>query len=95
MNAQVWADGGTCRHLAQHRYFEDFWPAQRFSQADAPRLVRRDINVAGLAQGSDVLARDAARGKTEARGDISQAWRLAMVGNALTNEFENGAAFGG
>lgn len=55
MDAQVRADGGTRRHLAQHGYFEDFRPAQRLGQAYAPRLVWRDIDVTGLAQGGDVL----------------------------------------
>ena len=91
----VRADGGACRHLAQHRHFEDFRAAQPFGQAYAPRLVRRDVDVAGLAQGGDVLARHAARGKTEARGDIGQARRLAVVGDALTDELEDGAAFWG
>ncbi|MCY1185351.1 hypothetical protein D9M73_261210 [compost metagenome] len=95
MDVEVRADGGTCRHLAQHLHFEDFRAAQWFGQANTPRLVRRDIDVAGLAQGGDVLARDAARGKTEARGDIGQARWLAVVGNALTDELEDGAAFGG
>ncbi|MNP50649.1 hypothetical protein D3C76_1449250 [compost metagenome] len=73
VDIEVRADGGTRRHLAQHRHFEDFWPTQRFGQANAPRLVRRDIDITGLAQGGDVLARNAARSKTEARGDIGQA----------------------
>ncbi|MNR37245.1 hypothetical protein D3C85_1552460 [compost metagenome] len=42
-----------------------------------------------------MLARHAARGKTEARGDIGQARRLAVVGDALTDELEDGAAFWG
>ena len=95
MDIEVRADGGARRHLAQHRHFEDFWPTQRFGQANAPRLVRRDIYITGLAQGGDVLARNAARSKTEARGDIGQARWLPLIGNALADEFENRAAFGG
>ncbi|MNN61386.1 hypothetical protein D3C81_1766170 [compost metagenome] len=59
VNAQVGANRRACSYLAQHGHFENFRAAQGCGQADAPCLVGRDVDVAGLTQGGDVLARNA------------------------------------
>ncbi|MCY1459376.1 hypothetical protein D9M71_768440 [compost metagenome] len=95
MDIQVGADRCTGRHPAQYRHFEDFRPAQRFGQANPPRLVGGDVDVARLTQRGDVLARHAARGEAEAAGDVGEARWLAVVGDALADEGEDRTAFGG
>ncbi|MNT73583.1 hypothetical protein D3C72_2123090 [compost metagenome] len=94
MDINVRADGPPCGHLAQHRNFQDLGPTQSPGQANAPGLVAGDLDETGLGQGLDMLARHAARGKAEGCGDVGQARRLAMIGNPLTDESEDGAAFG-
>ncbi|MNC75169.1 hypothetical protein D3C75_1266550 [compost metagenome] len=63
-------------------------------QANTPRLVGRDLDKAGFGQGHDVLARHAARSKTEGLGDFGQGRGLAVIGDAVADEGEDGAAAG-
>ncbi|MNJ45411.1 hypothetical protein D3C77_405040 [compost metagenome] len=94
MDVDVGADGPPCGHLAQHRDLQNLGATRDTGQANAPGLVGRDLDEAGLSQGLDMLARHAARGKAEGGSDVGQARRLAMLGNPLTDESEDGAAFG-
>ncbi|MNP61535.1 hypothetical protein D3C76_1567320 [compost metagenome] len=94
MDIHVRADRPAGGDLAEHGDLQHLGAAQGAGQANATGLVGGDLDEAGFGQRLDMLARDTARGKTEGRGDIGQARRLGLIGDALTNEVEDSAAFG-
>jgi hypothetical protein len=65
------------------------------NQAYAARLIGDYFNQTGVGKRNDVLAGHTARGKAKSLANLCEAGGLAIVGNAISDEGENGSAFWG
>jgi len=90
----IGADGQTCGNTTKHRHIQPFRACRLVEQANAPGLVGVDLDKTGVGQRQHMLARHAARGKTERLGDLGEARRLALLRDTVADEGQDGGAAG-
>ena len=81
-------------HPAEHGNIEQLRSRRLPEQANAPRLMRVDLDKPGFGERQHMLARHAARGKTKSLADFSEAWGLTVFGDAFADKSQNGGTAG-
>ncbi|MNQ39476.1 hypothetical protein D3C85_530860 [compost metagenome] len=94
MDLRIDPDGRTGRHPTKHRDVQQLGTRRLPEQANAPGLIRVDLDKPGFGQRQHMLARHAAGGETERLADFSEARRLTVLGDAIADKGQDGGTAG-